>query len=567
SIFSDEQLEYPDKCESITLTKCKNIYEEVECVAKKILDLTSKQGIRYREISVISRDANSYNEVLKEIFEKYSIPLFVDSREGVENLNLFRLVSFALSAVAKNLDNESVISLVKTGLAGVDDESASLFELYTYVWRVNKKDFTKPFDMPVNSFVSGDEKYLCDVAKQIEEAREKIINPLVKFNKEKGNSVKSYIRAIYNLLNDYSCSVYLKKQADDFAKNGYMRLSDNTVRSYDIMIHILDQLYLSLGENEMSLKRFCDVFESAVTLLDVGSLPQGLDAVAAGSAERMRPKAPKVTFIIGANEGVFPSSAAGKGLFSDSELIRLKDKGITLPFYDVETAVDEQYLAYCALCSPSEKLYVSYYEYDIEGNEKEPSVIVENLCSLFPKLNLKKFDKKEIYSEYDALKIYALSKGEDEEIKRYFEENPNKHFESLKLARLDKLTNITKDTASELYGKNIYTSASKIEVYNKCPFSYFCKYGIKANAIKEIKIDNLIRGSIVHEVLEKMLNEYTAKEFFELSFEQAYAKVEELADAYQTQNSPVINKTPVEKYRFKKLCNMIVKLVTKVFSE
>ena len=104
-------------------------------------------------------------------------------------------------------------------------------------------------------------------------------------------------------------------------------------------------------------------------------------------------------------------------------------------------------------------------------------------------------------------------------------------------------------------------------MYNKCPFSYFCKYGIKANAIKEIKIDNLIRGSIVHEVLEKMLNEYTAKEFFELSFEQAYAKVEELADAYQTQNSPVINKTPVEKYRFKKLCNMIVKLVTKVFSE
>lgn len=567
NIFSDEKNEYPEVPQNIFITKLKNIYEEAEYIAKSIIDLTRKEGLRYREISVISRDADTYNDVIEEAFEKYGIPLFVDNREGVENLNLFKLVSFALESVNKNFDNESIISLVKTGLTGLDDNEASLFELYTYVWRINKKGFSEEFNMPVDSFLSGDEDYLESSAEDIENARKKVIEPLEKFKATKGKTVKSYVKAIFTLINDYGCGEKLKKQADKLLESGYVRLSDSTVRSYDIMIHILDQLYLSLGENEMSLKRFYEIFSSAVTLLDVGALPQGLDAVAVGSAERMRPKSPKVTFIIGANEGVFPSASAGKGLFTDSELMLLKEDGVNLPFYDVDTAVDEQYLAYCALCSPSKKLFVSYPQFSLSGEVKEPSVIIENLESIFPKIEQKAFDNTEIHTAHDALKAYAISRGNDREIEQYFEENEDILFENLKAAKEEKLKKLEPETAVSLYGKNIYTSASKVETFNKCHFYYFCKYGLHANVIKESKIDNLSRGSLVHFVLENMLNKFSVDEFFELSAEQINAEVDTLAEEFYNGNIASKNDTPQEKYRFKKLCEMVEELVVRVFAE
>lgn len=567
NIFSDEKNEYPDECNNIFITKTRNIYEEAEYVAKSIIELTRNHNLRYREISVISRDANEYNEVIEETFEKYNIPLFVDNREGVENLNLFKLVSFALSAIIKKYDKESVISLIKTGLAGISDDEASLFELYTYVWRINKKGFLEEFKMPVDAFLSGDEAYLAQSSKDIENARKKVIEPLEKFNKTHGKTVKSYVKAIYQLINDYKCSAILKKQADSLLSKGYVRLSESTVKSYDIMIHILDQLYLSLGENEMDLKRFYEIFTSAVDLFDIGSLPQGLDAVAVGSAERMRPKSPKATFIIGANEGVFPSASAGKGLFSDNELLRLKEKGVNLPFYDIDTAVDEQYLAYCALCSTNERLYVSYPQFSLSGETKDPSIIVENLLEIFPKLKVESFDNSKIYSQTDALKAFAKSQGNDLEIQEYFKNCKNEKFEKLITAKEDKLTKLNEETAKTLYGNQIYTSASKIEAFNKCKFYYFCKYGLRANVIKEAKIDNLNRGSLVHYVLEKMLNKYDASEFFALSSQEISEAVVTYAEEYQNEKNSIINQTPQEKYRFARLCEMIEELVVRVYEE
>lgn len=567
NIFCDDKNKYDNDVNNIFITKLKNIYEEAEYVAKTILDLTRKENLRYREISVISRSADEYNDVLEEAFEKYGIPLFVDNREGVENLSLFKAVSFALEAVIKNFDRESVISLVKTGLCGVEDDKAELFELYTYVWRVDKQGFFDEFKMPVDSFLVGDNEYLSNCLKDIEEARKSIIEPLKKFKATKGKTVKSYVKAVYELIKDYNCASKLKTQSDLLLKSGYAGLSDTTVRSYDIMIHILDQLYLSLGENEMTLKRFYEIFTSAVTLLDVGSLPQGLDAVAVGSAERMRPKSPKVTFIIGANEGVFPSASAGKGIFSDSELAVLKEKGINLPFYDIDTAVDEQYLAYCAVCSPSEKLYVSYPQFSLSGEIKEPSIIVENLTEIFPKLSVKIFDNSKIFSVGDAIKAYAVSKGTDKEIEHYFDVHNNEIFEIVKNAKSEKNEKIEKTTAKMLYGKNIYTSASKIETFNKCRFYYFCKYGLCANPIKELKVDNLSRGSLVHFVLENMINEFSADEFFALTKEQINGKINDLAVKFYDENIASKNQTPQEKYRFKKLCEMIEELVERVFAE
>lgn len=567
NIFSNENNVYKGETKDIIVTKTKNAYEEAEYVAKTIIELTREQNLRYRDISVIFRDADKYSEIIEEVFEKYDIPLFVDNREGVENLNLFKLVFFALQTIINKFDSESVISLVKTGLAGVTETEAELFELYTYVWRIDKKGFFEKFTLPVDSFVVGDEQTLEKALNTIENTRQKIIAPLEKFNKAKGNTVKSFAKAIYQLIQDYNCGTTLKEYSNTLLEKGHTRLSDATVRSYDIMIHILDQLYLSLEETDVTPQSFFEIFNSAVTLLDIGSLPQGLDAVAVGSAERMRPKAPKVTFIIGANEGVFPSASVGNGLFSDSELLTLKGEGIELPFFDIDTAIDEQYLAYCATCSPSKKLFVSYPAFSISGEALEPSVIIEDILKIFPNIKVQNYDNNKVCCINDALKVYAKNAIGTEEIKRYFEQNSNEKFNNLINATKNKLDKISPETAKELYGTKIYTSASKIETYNKCSFYYFCKYGLYANVVKQAKIDNLNRGSLVHHILEKMLNKFDVETFFKLSNSEITNYINKFAIEFWGENTGNINQTAVEKYRFTKLIEMVEELVKRVFDE
>ena len=568
NIFSGENNEFDEKPENIFITKTKNIYDEAEYVAKKILELVKNSDLRFREISVISRDANEYNKIVDEVFEKYNIPLFVDCRQTVENFSLFKLVSYSLLAVINNFDFDSVMSLLKTGILGVSDEDASLFEMYCIVWRINGKEFLEEFNLPVETFLNADDKEYCETAKKrIENVRKKLITPLQTFKKEKGKSAKSICFAIFNLIKNYECGLNLKQKAEFLEEKGYIRLSENTARSYDILIHVLDQLYLSLSTSEIDLKRFFEIFSSITKNLDIGSLPQGLDAVAVGSAERMRPKEPKVTFIIGANEGVFPSAKSGSGLFTDDELKTLKNDGINLPFYDLDTAVDEQYLAYLALCSPSEKLFVSYVAFSLEGEQSAQSVIVDDILKLFPKIEEKVFDNSEIVNINDALKLYAKSKGGAKEVEKYFENHFDSRFERVKKSVERKDEHLSADIAKSLYGKRIYASASKIETFNKCHFSYFCKYGLKLSPVKTAQIDNLRRGSIVHYVLEKMVEKYSTEDFSKLTKTQVKSEVTFYFEDYLKNVISNKKQNSTESYKTAKLKEMIINVVYYVFKE
>ena len=67
---------------------------------------------------------------------------------------------------------------------------------------------------------------------------------------------------------------------------------------------------------------------------------------------------------------------------------------------------------------------------------------------------------------------------------------------------------LSKTTAHNLYGENIYMSATKFDTFHRCKFSHFCKYGLRLKKLQPADFDVLQRGTIVHFVLEKIISEY-----------------------------------------------------------
>ena len=93
-----------------------------------------------------------------------------------------------------------------------------------------------------------------------------------------------------------------------------------------------------------------------------------------------------------------------------------------------------------------------------------------------------------------------------ETLKEYFNSNDGKN-EVLKINRANNKDFKIMDTnlATEFFGKNMYMSASRIEKFYKCPFEYFCEYGLKVKPRKEAQVDAALSGTLIHYIMETFL--------------------------------------------------------------
>lgn len=57
--------------------------------------------------------------------------------------------------------------------------------------------------------------------------------------------------------------------------------------------------------------------------------------------------------------------------------------------------------------------------------------------------------------------------------------------------------------AERLFGGNLSISASQLEKFNLCRFSYFCNYGLNVRERLKAEINPMQYGTIVHYILER----------------------------------------------------------------
>ena len=88
--FKNEELGYIEKylystkvqkCQTnknINLFLAKNYYSEIENVAIKINKLIKEENLKYKDISIITKNTDNYSSLIKTIFEKYEIPVFIE---------------------------------------------------------------------------------------------------------------------------------------------------------------------------------------------------------------------------------------------------------------------------------------------------------------------------------------------------------------------------------------------------------------------------------------------------------------------------------------------------------
>lgn len=508
---------YLEENNDVRLFLANNNYTEIEYVANNIIELVRDNGYRYKDISVITKNTDDYSSLIKSIFRKYNIPVFIDEKKDLNQNILVKYLISLLEVYAKSFSMETVINYLKTGFIDLKDEEIYKFENYCKKLGINGiRKFTNKFEINVDGN-SNIEELNC--------IKDKIINPLLKLkeNLNKDKTIKSITLEIYTFLEKNNIRQVLQDKITVFEKMGNIELANIYNTSWDLLIDILDELVLVLGDEKISFENYINLLKVGINNSSLGKIPATLDEVIVGDVDRSRSEDKKAVFIIGLNDGKFPSNSKNEGFINDEERIYLKEKGLELAKTTKEQVYDENFNIYKAFSVAEEKLYLSYSASDNDGKGLRKSILLNKIKKIFPKLKEESdiIEQKTYISSknitFDLLLLNLRKYLDGEKIDniwfRIYDIYAKDEFYKEKLvAALNGFNytnipnNLNQDNIQKLYGDNFETSISKLESYRRCPFSYYLKYGLKLSENTELKLQNMDTGTFMHEVIDEFFS-------------------------------------------------------------
>ena len=507
---------YSEEVKNISLFLAKNQYSEIEQVAKNIFKLVRDENYRYKDISIITKNIDTYANLARVIFEKYDIPIFIDENRDLNQNIIIQYLLSILEIFIKNWSYESIFNYLKTGLNDIEEDELFKLEKYCIKWGIKNNKWKKEF-----TYGNFDEKEKAEI-ERLEQIRKNIVDPLVKLKKEidENKTAKGISKAIYQFLVDQEIAKKIRQKQNELEEKGLIDLSHEYESSINIVINLLDEIVLVFKDDKITIDKFAQILRVGLKNSNLTKIPGTQDQVIMGDVDRSRSHKVKATFIIGLNDGIFPSINKDEGFLNDEDREILKSHRIELAKGTIDKLYEDNFNIYKTFTTAEQKLYLSYPSSDMQGKALRPSILVNRIKKIYPKLS-EESDVIESKSEilntkttYEEL-INNISKLRENEIEKLWyyvynyykkDENWNNKLEqSLKGLNYSNLPEkIEQKNIDKLYGNKLSTSISKLEQYRRCPFSYFLQYGLKIKPQEELKVKSFDTGTFMHEVIDEV---------------------------------------------------------------
>lgn len=525
---------------SVTVAAAADKYEEADWIAAEIHRMVREEGRRWRDFTVIVRREEDYAGVLDRALRRAEIPFFMDDPVDVTSTPLMAYVLAALEAANNRLESDAVFRCLKTGLFGLTTEELAELENYAFLWGIDRDAWLAPFKGNPQGFSERFTEEDAQTLERLNALRTRVAEPLKRLMQSTRNgNGREMATAVYRFLCDTTAAAHLTDASDALLNDGEQTAADRALRLWKLLMELLDQTALVL-QSPLDGKRYARLLELAIGSAKLGELPRALDEVTVGGADRTRPAAPKIVFLAGAVQGVFPAAASVGGLFTEAERRVLADRGIELVRPAGEQTVEERFLAYTAACSPSERLIVSYYNTSSGGEGTLPSELVTELRRICPALPTVSCDRSCALPEtaaeaFDRLAAEYGTPSTQQATLRALFARPEYADALQAVARAAQPRPFffeEAQTARRLFGEQMYLSPSRLENYYQCPFQYFCRYGMDARERRPAKIDALEYGTLIHYLLEMMLRTHKGRALASMHKEDLRVRVREWLQKY-----------------------------------
>lgn len=505
---------YKKPLKAIHLRAARNPSEEIRAAARTMLSL-SRQGVRFREMAVITGDLSVYGHIIEQGLKQAKIPYFIDSKKSVLSNCLVEMIRALLEVISQDFNYESIFRYLKTGMTPLEDGETDILE--NYILAAGIRGFgrwQKFFERPYRGMAEGE----LELVNQI---REKVMSWLTPVREAFASSDKKAGSYAGILLEFLECR-HMKEQIDEkcrwFETEGELALAKEYSQIYNVVSDILQKVIGVLGEEKMSLKEFSDILDAGFNEAKVGVIPPGLDQVIVGDLKRTRLDSIRAMFFIGVNDGLVPGSIKDGGLINDMDKEILMDYDFEMSPTGKQEACTEQFYIYTVLSKASERLYMSFSKIDEHGKSMRPSVLIGRVMKLFEKLELEETEQEEltledIYDHEEAMRYFTEGLRDYKNghmslvwqqlylwLKKYERGTAQQLCDTAFLSHEDDL--LSKSVVRALYGHTLENSVTTLEKYAACAYAHFLTYGLMLKERQEYRIEAPDLGILFHSALE-----------------------------------------------------------------
>lgn len=526
----------------IQMAQAANRRTEVEGVARKIRKLVQEEGYRYHDIALLLRNGQEYTDLIENIFKDHEVPVFIDQKRTMLNHPLIELVRSSLEVITGFWRYEPVFRAVKTELLFPVKRNpqmlrAKMDQLENYVlehgiqgakWTKKERWKYRRFrGLELANMVQTDaEKERED---ELNNLKNMITTPIMKLARrlKKAEIGRELAEALYSYLEDLEIPTKLEAWKLEEEEKGNLIAAREHDQAWNGIIDLLDQFVEMLGNEQISAKKFVSILDSGLESLRFALVPPAIDQVLVADLEKSRLSDVKIAFVIGLNEGVLPAKMQEEGLLADEDRERLLTRGLTIAPSSRKRLLDEEFLAYSAFTTASDRLFISYPLANDEGKALLPSSYIHRLEEMFPDLEVQLYGTEVselpeqeqldyISHEQTALSFLTTQLQQKKrnypiyemwwDVYNYYVTHPFMNETAKMVFRSLDFKNetrpLTEETSKELYTDVIQGSVSRMELFSACPFSHFARHGLKLKERQIFRLEAPDIGELFHGALK-----------------------------------------------------------------
>ncbi|HWL13803.1 MAG TPA: helicase-exonuclease AddAB subunit AddB [Ureibacillus sp.] len=521
---------------------------EIHAIAREICRIVQEEGMRYRDIGIMYRQADIYDPLIQTIFTQYDIPVFTNEKKSMLHHPLIEFSRSILEVVTSNWQYEPVFRSVKTDMffplkSDLKEmrEKADLLEnfviaqgIYGYRWFEDSRWFYKKYrGLEFYSKRQTDEEI--QMQQLIDEMKGMIKDPLERLqeNLKHAKTGREIVMALYSCIEELQVYEKLQVLKDTDLEEHELHGASEHDQAWNRWINVLDQFALMFGDQKLTLEEAAQILDEGYDTLQFSKIPPSVDEVTVATVEYSRFDNKKCVFVIGVNDGVYPMRMDYEGLITDVERGWFAEIDTELSPTSKHRLLQEAFLIYRAFSSPTDRLYVTFASADEESKALLPSLYVNRLHKLFEVNGVKTLPHKRVlidpieelepaktlsYLQHPrtslAYLVMQLRQAEYSQqlapewvaLKAFYEQDPYwKHALHVVLRPLEKKNvseKLTPDITESLYGTELTSSVSRVEKFYRCPFSHFTTYGLRLEERAVYRLENFAMGDLFHEALK-----------------------------------------------------------------
>lgn len=567
--FLGEQLfrviskEYPEESQNIHLFAAHSLDDEIHHIAIQISKMVVEENYRYRDLMVVAGDLQAYGSTIKQVFELYKIPFFIDEKRSIINSPIVKVIIAAMNLLNGEFTVENIMVFLKNDIRYMGHQVSNLYHFENYILakklkrkmfledryfdfaslkeglsdermdieisenqnQINLEDFASEQslgkDAPVDSkdTVTDQESEDRMMMSAVEKIRAELLDLFSGPMKavEGQQDAAFFGELLYKLLEKQGMVEKIQQLLDDLRKDHLLDEANENGQIWNIFVRIIEQAAEIFGDEKMTFSTYRDLVIQAIQSHRLAVIPPSQDQVVVGDVERSRSSRKKVVFICGMNSGSIPSGYKDSGILTQSEKHILDQSGMSLPSEREHVDANEQLMLYLLFTRATEKLFLSYSS----ENAKLPSALVGEIQKIFPDLPIKtprdcsaielvSMPKPTIHQM--AREIKKMSKGEQvdplwQEALNYYRSNATTR--QMTQSALDGIfydnRKMRIQSAQHLYPTPMKLSTTRLRTYEECPFKHFVKYGLRAKERKEYSIEPSEMGLVLHKTVEEVV--------------------------------------------------------------